>query len=450
MLKVLLPFVALWTVVALFGASAFAQQNFDPSAYAALADPSESIPSGTRITTANWQQYKRFLSVGLQALFSGRYFWKIPAEGVLEVGPTIKIGLPKKYREDTEKYSQSVKLVPRPDGSYTISGYTAGLPFPSLDPKDPLVGMKIVYNNYYNYIPYIVLTEAGPKDGKGWTGEDRFYSKTWSYVYEIYFKLNHLSDPGYGVVAPIREGDIFLSQNNVVWQPEQSKYVNDLLIFYDDPARDPEVYVFVPALRRSLRLSSAARCAPLLGGDYVADDSREGLNIQPPIFQAKLLGEKRVLQIAHATEGFYDYRNYYLPLSFPNPKVGKWEPRDVWVVNVQRIPSLQTGYCYGSRVVYFDKETFEPVDVDLYDASNKLWKIVLNAYQPIPLPGGDPADRVTALGGPGNLNSSLWDIQNLHLTFDIQGHSKINKEVPGQYQDVYRWGTPAGMQQVMQ
>ena len=120
------------------------------------------------------------------------------------------------------------------------------------------------------------------------------------------------------------------------------------------------------------------------------------------------------------------------------------------MVNVRRIAPLQSGYCYGPRVVYFDKETFEPVDVDLYDASNKLWKIVLNAYQPIPLPEGDPADRVTALGGPGNLNSSLWDIQNLHLTFDIQGHSKINKEVPGHYQDVYRWGTPAGMQQVMQ
>jgi len=105
-----------------FGATAFAQQSFDPSAYAALAGPSEPVPPGTRITTANWQQYQRFLSVGLQALFSGRYFWKIPAEAVLEVGPTIKIGLPKKYREDTEKYSQSVKLVPLPDGGYTISG----------------------------------------------------------------------------------------------------------------------------------------------------------------------------------------------------------------------------------------------------------------------------------------------------------------------------------------
>jgi Protein of unknown function (DUF1329) len=240
-----------------------------------------------------------------------------------------------------------------------------------------------------------------------------------------------------------------LSQNNVVWQPEQSKYINDLLIFYDDPARNPEVYVFVPALRRSLRLSSAARCAPLLGGDYVADDSREGLNIQPPIFQAKLLGIKRILQIGHATPGFSDYKNYFLPSCFPKTGVGKWQLRDVYVVDVRRIPSLQRGYCYGSRIVYLDKETFEPIAVDLFDSNMKLWKVILNSYQPIPLPDS-PGDVVTALGGPGNLNSTLWDIQNIHITFAIIYNSKINSEVPKQYWDSTRWGTPAGFAAVMQ
>jgi hypothetical protein len=429
--------------------TARAQQTYNEASYTSMAGPTESIPVGTRITIENWQKYRRFMSVGLQAIMSQRYFWKVPADAVLEVGPTIKIGLPRKYRDDTEKYHNQVRLVAQGQG-YTIKGYVAGLPFPEIDSKDPLAGVKLIYDNYYNYIPYRVFSEAGPKNGQGWTGVDRYGDKTWSYVYEIYFKLKHISDPGMGIDAPDQQGDIFLAQNNVVWEPEQSKYTNDLLLFYDDPARDPEVYVFVPALRRSLRLSSAARCAPLLGGDYVADDSREGLNIQPPIFQGKFLGLKRVLEIAHADPQTYkNYNDYFSPVSFPKPAVGKWELRDAYVVDIQRIPSLQRGYCYAHRVVFLDTETFEPIDVDLYDSSSNFWKGILNIYFPTALPGS-PGDYVTALGGPGNICSTMWDIQNDHLTFAIMYNTQIDSQMSPQYRDSYRWGTPGGMSEVMQ
>jgi hypothetical protein len=444
-------FAAAWLLLALvaMGGTVRADQPYDPSVYTSMGEPTDSIPVGTRITIQNWQNYQKFMSLGLRSLMSQKYFWKVPAEAVLEVAPTVKIGLPRKYREDTEKYHNQTKLVQKGEG-YTVSGYVAGMPFPDIDPKDPTAGVKLIYDNYYNYIPYRVFSEAGPKNGAGWTSVDRYSNKTYSYVYEIYFKFKHISDPGMGVDAPDQQGDIFLSQNNVVWQPEQSKYTNDLLIFYDDPARDPEVYVFVPALRRSLRLSSAARCAPLLGGDYVADDSREGLNIQPPIFQGKLLGIKRVLEIAHADPaGYQNYNNYFSPVSFPKPGVGKWELRDAYVVDIQRIPSMQRGYCYTHRIVFLDKETLEPIDIDLYDNTGNFWKGVLNIYFPTPLPGS-PGDFVTALGGPGNICSTMWDIQNNHITFAVMYNSKIDNEMPDQYKDSSRWGTPAGMSQVMQ
>jgi hypothetical protein len=89
----------------------------------------------------------------------------------LEVGPTVKIGLPRKFREDTEKYHNQVKLVPAGDG-YSVSGYVAGIPFPDIDPNDPQAGVKLIYDNYYNYIPYRVFSEAGPKGGNGWTSVD--------------------------------------------------------------------------------------------------------------------------------------------------------------------------------------------------------------------------------------------------------------------------------------
>jgi hypothetical protein len=59
----------------------------------------------------------------------------------------------------------------------------------------------------------------------------------------------------------------------------------------DDSTRVPENYVFLPSLRRSLRLSSAARCSPILGTDWVQDDNAWS----PPFFNVKLLGEKKIL-----------------------------------------------------------------------------------------------------------------------------------------------------------
>src|SRR5580704_17159762 len=54
-----------------------ATQAFNRSAYDTIASAnSGSIPDGTRITSQNWQQYQKFMSLALRAFFSGRYFWR--------------------------------------------------------------------------------------------------------------------------------------------------------------------------------------------------------------------------------------------------------------------------------------------------------------------------------------------------------------------------------------
>ena len=60
----------------------------------------------------------------------------------IRVVATSQIPWPPPYKSATEKYSPQVGLAP--DG--TITGYVAGLPFPLLDPNDPNVAQKIVWN----------------------------------------------------------------------------------------------------------------------------------------------------------------------------------------------------------------------------------------------------------------------------------------------------------------
>jgi len=104
-------------------------------------------------------------------------------------------------------------------------------------------------------------------------------------------------------------GGMFYVSRFMAIEPEQSKYTTQLQCQPDDPTRVPETYVFLPSLRRSLRLSSAARCSPILGTDWVQDDNAWN----PPYFKVNFLGEKKILMNRAALEAVP-------PLLLPRPR----------------------------------------------------------------------------------------------------------------------------------
>jgi hypothetical protein len=390
--------------------------------------------AGTIITNANWRQYQDYMTVTLQELMSGSHLWKMPPEGQIVVGPTVSVELPKKYLEDTEKYRNQVKLRRLPSGGYAVDGYVAGLPFPKVEGPD--AGEQVYYNYYYRYAPRMTY-QVGP-----YRLVDRFMHVSTQTTETMNFRFMHVSDPGHPTTLP-GAGDIFYSDNNVVIEPEQSKYVNDLQIFYDDVTRMPETFVFLPSLRRSLRLSASARCAPLVGSDYLADDGV----LAPPIwFESKLVATRKVLALMHMVDTYENTTNYYLPLFFPKPAVGKWELRDVYVIELRRVSEFATGYCYSKIRFYVDRETFNIVGAEDYDTSGNLWKMFVWAYHPAPIPGTNDVTVGTTTG----IMTDALDIQSGHATEGYSKDATVNENVPARYQDAVRWGTPAGMLQVMQ
>src|SRR5256885_1730459 len=103
-----------------------------------------SISPGTQITMQNWREYSEFMPDGMRALFEGKYFWKMPADVEMDVGPTTVHPLPKGYLEATERGRGNTAISSLPDGRLNIGGYLGGLPFP--DPVEPYVGWKILAN----------------------------------------------------------------------------------------------------------------------------------------------------------------------------------------------------------------------------------------------------------------------------------------------------------------
>jgi hypothetical protein len=419
----------------------------------ASASSPETIAAGTKITTANWQQYRKFEPIGMQAFVSGQYFWKLGSgpDDYVEVGPTIPTPLPTKYLQDTEKYAGQAQLVKLPSGAYTIKNYRAGIPFPN--PTEPDMGGKLLYNYYYTYIPsmyhsYYPLEIV-----------DRYFNTSNNLGQQVFFKLSHVSDNGQPIYNPAANG-IYLSLYNQGIEPEQNKYLTALAVFPDDPQRLPELYVFLPSLRRSLRLSSAARCAPLQGTDWTNDDQRGGFSGIPDWFVPRYLGEKKVLFLVHAPwlgrandkekfGGGYTYAGH--AFGWARPQENKFELRDVYLLDLVPTEENARSYCYSHRLLYIDKQLAYTADqADTWDKLEKLWKLQIIFRGPTTAIPPDLNGQKSFVMPSGGEIGVIYDIQNDHMNVAWPSSpAQLNSVVPGEFHSLALYALPSGLSQIV-
>jgi hypothetical protein len=412
----------------------------------ALADC--DVKPGTVITKQNWTQYKDCFSYGEQRLWQGDLFWKMPDDVEIHVGQEHHWTLPKPYVEATEKYGEQTRLAKQPDGRYKLENYVAGSPFPN--PSEPDKGTKIAANVTYKM------------QGYQWAGfmdlghrptlftRDRFGNSAATVTDFTYFQTayNWESDQGVPPVNPQAAGSWY-TQWIMQQTPEQSKYTAVLTIFWQDNLRDEDDYVFVPSLRRSLRLSASARCSPLFGTDYIKDDQRYGWNGGVGKFMGKWLRDMELLTLVTMDNKLpASLANWDGMLGWPKPSWGDWETRDAYVVDIRRVPEFAAGYCYGSRVDYIDKQYYTSLAEDIYDTQLQLWKIIVFSTNTKQLDNYGEQDWM------GGTFSGFWDVQNDHATYGGGANARglkylWDKEIPERYRDFTRYGTPAGLSMIM-
>lgn len=409
----------------------------------APASASGSISVGTEITAQNWSEFRQFMPDGMIVLFEGGHYWKMPPDVNMEVGPTIIHPLPKNYLAATERYSAQTRIQSLPDGGLTIADYQGGIPFSS--PAEPHKGWKILADFWFRYIPHLVVNTP---NNLGFSCTlDSFQNVNCVKGLWVYRQISYNTDPGIPATIPGGEGKFYTTWF-MIEEPEQMKYTATLTVGYADIAKPQEIYAFSPALRRAIPVSTAARCASS-GSDTTPDDGRFGFDGNIPDFSAKLVGEKKILaQMDVGTAGANFPRDYDMPLGWSKPSWGKWEVRDVYVIDVRKIPSEASNYCYGKRVMYVDKQFYGALWEDLYDSKMRLWKVAL--LQPIVI----HVPRIGPQNSSGAQYSHFWDLRNNHATFNgpNDGHGYdvlINEQAPEQYEDMERYTTPGGLSQVM-
>jgi hypothetical protein len=402
----------------------------------------DTIAPGTEITAQNWQKYKDFMPDGMQLLFAGTANWKVPPDIKIEIGPTSNYPLPQIYQDNTRKYASQVKIVTLPDGTHGLSGYVAGQPFPN--PSDPMKGYKILANVWYRYVPYLLCG-----------ADSHVYMFSGGQISPmraamVFRRLSHISDVGQPINDPHAQG-IDYSQYIMIMEPEQYKYTQILTLFYDDPARSEEDFVFVPQLRRVIRQSPNSRCAPVSNSDFTPDDLL-GFNGGISRFNADYVRDQSIITLINSKPADYGVLTNYFDMRFPKPVLGKWEVRDTYVIDVRRIPSQSAGYCYGRQRLWTDKASGVVFWKDLYDGSEKIFKTEASLK-----PAGPVIDEGVQLDS-GNEIAAMWDLSKDHMSQFISsgpgGNGLYNqsncRNVDGvNYDDIDMYSTSGGLTQVM-
>jgi hypothetical protein len=407
---------------------------------------------GTMITYANWQQYKQFMPPAMQALFAGQYFWKMPDDVQMEVGPTISMPLPPAYLADTEKNASRVTLKKLPDAGYIPEGYVAGIPFPNPLSQSALAPYAIFYDLYYHYNPRLQRSIFCSYTG------DSYGNFTASGQEDVvYSQLTHLSDPTMPATVPT-SGDFFFAKFIQQIAPEQAKYTTSLDLTYEDITKLDDIYYYLPSSRRPIRSSDAARCAPLQNSDFTWEDAALGPPGFPQRFQIKYLGEQRILAMVHAeaaalkqcgaatqlpSDYYYSAAKGIIPLG--KPSLGKWELRDVYVIDMSRLPAFGSGYCYSRRVLYIDKQTFLPLAIELYDPRGSLFKFITQLWTPMAIPSGG-----SVLGTNGPQAGYSINFLDKHVSIALTQTSCYNTSCQPRYLDASEYASPEGLMKINQ
>ena len=154
------------------------------------------------------------------------------------------------------------------------------------------------------------------------------------------------------------------------------RYKDDQLV--DGALRRDDTWIYVPTLRRVDRFTKPHRSDEIEGTPFTMDDAR-GQNAPVPDFEWSCLGRRVLIAPVNGTAGGYPIHpsRPFGPagVSFANDR---WELRQA--VGVRLVPKLPE-HPYGSKVLWVDAQTWEPLYAFAYDRTGALWRVFTYALR---------------------------------------------------------------------
>ncbi|MCG8588997.1 MAG: DUF1329 domain-containing protein [Proteobacteria bacterium] len=299
----------------------------------------------------------------------------------IEIGPRQRdYSPPPVYRDATARHRGTATL--GEDGA--LLGYAGGQPFPVDEiacDGDPQAGVKLIWNFVHRWqgfgarakFRYVYLDrgETLPLTYQGTTSA---------------WLLKWRPEPRFQE----RGGDVFPDEKRAavigfeVDKPPQAAGTRTLTYRYADSfgplaaAKPEDTWIYARQVRRIRKISQTQRSNAIAGTDFSFDDlfTFSGL---PPQYDWKCLGERQLLAPMNTKAlGFpYSENGSYGPsgLSYANDR---WELRRA--VGLEMKPK-DANHPYSRKVLWIDRQTFQPLYSFAYDTKGELWKIIYHNHR---------------------------------------------------------------------
>jgi Protein of unknown function (DUF1329) len=345
------------------------------AAYPARAE----VQPGDHITPANAEKVKNLVSPGV--------YYMVQRGMEMDVVPTEHVFWPPPYRDATEKYSSQVRLS---TDRRTLVGYVAGQPFPLLDPNDPEIATKLMWNNVFRPIA------TDDYDLRFYDCQAQYVNPGGAHRLINEIQIGHYA--GYNLVGrtevePIPTDPDFRKTNRMwlfglfpVLAPQDMRGQGLIRYRYMAADRGDDSWTWQPGDRRIRRLNESFLSSST-GAQSFDPDHYSGFNPKVEQYNYKYLGERAMLASVHAK---HSPEVTCITDGGASACPENWEKRHMYVVEATPRRTVKAaGNVLASRtVLYLDAEVwFEPY-IDTYDRSGHLWQthVYWLTYRDRPVP----------------------------------------------------------------
>jgi hypothetical protein len=302
-------------------------------------------------------------------------YYKVSHGMQMKITPTERVDWPPPYKDATEKYSAQVRLS---QNHKSIVGYVAGQPFPLIDPNDPDVAEKVVWNNVFRPIT------TDDYDLRFYDCDSAFEQRGPQTKQIEYFQIGHYA--GYDLVGRTEveplptdpdfktTGRYWLFALYPLLAPQEIRGTGFIRWRYADPKKGDDTWSLGAGARRVRRVDESILSSSTTSGGTSAHawdpDHYSGFNPKTEQYDYKFLGEKNMLGVVHA-EHSPELRCATDGGTSACPEA--WEMRHMYII--QAVPNRsKVNALDGRTVIYMDSEMwFEPY-IDTYDRDGKLFR----------------------------------------------------------------------------